>query len=85
MGMSAALFEKMTLKNGQLFPTIYGPYNMALLKDVPKEINIHLIQGKDIPLPVGEPPMGPIAAAIGNAVRRLTGKRLTNLPLNLDT
>lgn len=83
MGMSGAMFEKMTLKDGALYPTIYGPYDMALLKHSPKEINVHLIEGAEIPLPVGEPPMGPIAAAIGNAVRRLTGKRLTDLPLSL--
>jgi len=53
------------------------------MKDAPKEIDIHLIQGTDEPLPVGEPPLGPIGAAIGNAVRRLTGKRLTELPLTL--
>ncbi|CAM1364710.1 xanthine dehydrogenase family protein molybdopterin-binding subunit [Tenacibaculum xiamenense] len=84
MGMSAAMFEKMTLEDGELYPTIYGPYDMALMKHSPKEIDVHFIQGKDIPLPVGEPPMGPIAAAIGNAVRRITGKRLTDLPLRLE-
>lgn len=84
MGMSASMFEKMTLKDGALYPTIYGPYDMALMKHSPKKIDVHLIQGVDIPLPVGEPPMGPIAAAIGNAVRRLTGKRLTDLPLKLS-
>ncbi|MCH2032851.1 MAG: molybdopterin-dependent oxidoreductase [Tenacibaculum sp.] len=84
MGMSGAMFEKMTLENGQLSPTIYGPYDMALMKHAPKEIDIHFIQGVDIPLPVGEPPMGPIGAAVANAVRRLTGKRLTDLPLKLS-
>jgi len=83
MGMSSAMFEKMTLDNGELTPTIYGPYDMALMKHAPKEIDIHFIQGADIPLPVGEPPMGPIGAAVANAVRRLTGKRLTDLPLKL--
>jgi len=53
------------------------------MRNSPKEINVHLIQGVDIPLPVGEPPLGPIGAAIGNAVRRITGKRLTDLPLTL--
>ncbi|CAL2085101.1 xanthine dehydrogenase family protein molybdopterin-binding subunit [Tenacibaculum sp. 190524A05c] len=84
MGMSGAMFEKMTLEDGELSPTIYGPYDMALMKHAPKEIDIHFIQGVDIPLPVGEPPMGPIGAAIANAVRRLTGKRLTDLPLKLS-
>ncbi len=81
MGLSAALHEKMTLKDGKLYPTIYGPYDMALMKHAPKEIDVHLIQGIDRPMAVGEPPMGPIAAAIGNAVRRLTGERLTDLPM----
>ncbi len=83
MGISASLHEKMTLKDGRLFPIIYGPYDMALMKNSPKEIDVHLIQGVDIPLPVGEPPLGPIGAAIGNAVRRITGKRLTDLPMVL--
>jgi len=84
MGISGSLHEKMTLKDGQLYPTIYGPYDMALMRNAPKEIDIHLIQGTDVPLPVGEPPLGPIGAAIGNALRRLTGKRLTELPLRLS-
>ncbi len=83
MGMSGAIHEKMTLKDGQLYPTNYGPYDMALMKDVPKEIEVVLIEGADKPYPVGEPPMGPIAAAIGNAIRRLTGNRLTDLPLKI--
>jgi len=81
MGISGSMFEKMTLKDGSLSPTIYGPYEMARIKHAPDEINVHLVQGVDIPLPVGEPPLGPIAPAIANALRRLTGTRLTDMPL----
>ncbi|TXD52681.1 MULTISPECIES: xanthine dehydrogenase family protein molybdopterin-binding subunit [unclassified Polaribacter] len=84
MAMSASMYEKMYIEDGQLQPTIFGPYDMALLKHTPKEINIHLLQGVDKPLPVGEPPLGPIAAAIGNAVRRITGQRLTEMPFKLS-
>jgi len=84
MGMSGAMHEKMTLKDGQLYPTIYGPHDMALMKHSPREVDVILIEGTDIPLPVGEPPMGPIGAAVANAVRRLTDKRLTDLPLRLS-
>ena len=83
MGMSAAMYEKMTIKEGQLYPTIYGPYQMAMMRHAPKEIEVILIEGADKPLPVGEPPLGPIGAAVGNAVRRLTGERLTDLPMRL--
>ncbi len=81
MGMSAALFEKMEVEKGELTPTIYGPYQMALMKHAPKEIDIILLQGSETPGAVGEPPLGPIGAAIANAVFRLTGKRLREMPL----
>ncbi len=84
MGMSGAMHERMTIEDGQLSPTIYGPYDMALMKHSPREIDVILIEGTDVPLPVGEPPMGPIGAAVANAVRRLTGERLTDLPLRLS-
>ena len=83
MGMSAALFEKMDVENGELTPTIYGPYQMALMKHAPKEIDVVLLQGSDAPGAVGEPPLGPIGAAIANAVFRITGKRLREMPLSL--
>lgn len=83
MGMSAAMFEKMDVENGELTPTIYGPYQMALMKHAPKEIDVVLLQGADTPGAVGEPPLGPIGAAIANGVFRLTGKRLREMPLQL--
>ncbi|KPM32192.1 Isoquinoline 1-oxidoreductase beta subunit [Croceitalea dokdonensis DOKDO 023] len=83
MGMSATLYEKMDVVDGELTPTIYGPYRMALMKHAPKEIDVVLLQGMDKPGAVGEPPLGPIGAAIANAVFRLTGNRLTDLPLTL--
>lgn len=84
MGISASLYEKMDLKDNKLFPINYGSYRMALMKNTPKEIDIELIEGVPYPGPVGEPPLGPIGAAIGNAVRRLTGKRLRRLPMILE-
>ncbi|MEM6767184.1 MAG: molybdopterin cofactor-binding domain-containing protein [Bacteroidota bacterium] len=84
MGMSASMFEKMWVKKGQLTPSIYGPYKMALMKDAPKEIEVTLLENADKPGAVGEPPMGPIGAAIANAVFRLTGQRLREMPLTLS-
>lgn len=81
MGLSASLYEKMEVIDGELTPTIYGPYQMATLKDTPEIIEVILLQGIEIPGPVGEPPLGPIGAAIANALFRLTGKRITKMPL----
>ena len=85
MGMSAAMFEKMDVEDGQLTPTIYGPYQMALMKNAPKEIDVVLLQNDDKPGAVGEPPLGPIGAAVANAVFRLTGERLREMPLQLKS
>lgn len=84
MGLSAAMYEKMEVKDGSLYPTIYGPYKMALMRDAPKEIDVHIINSSEKPGAVGEPPMGPIGAAIANAVFRLTGQRLREMPMELS-
>lgn len=83
MGISAAMFEKMYVENSELRPIIYGPYQMALMRHSPKEINVEIINGTGKPGAVGEPPMGPIGAAIANAVFRASGKRLREMPLAL--
>ena len=82
MGLSASMYEKMEIKAGKITPTIFGPYRMATMKDAPREIDVIILESGDKPSGVGEPPIGPIGAAIGNAVFALTGKRLRNMPLN---
>ena len=84
MGISASMHERMTVEDGSLYPVIYGAYDMALMRDAPREIDVILLQNDDKPGAVGEPPLGPIGAAIANAVFRLTGERLRDLPLSLD-
>ncbi len=84
MGISASMFEKMYVEDGSLAPTIYGPYQMAQMRHAPKEIDVVLLQGVDKPGAVGEPPIGPIGAAIANAVFRITGKRLREMPLEIS-
>lgn len=81
MGISASLYEQMRIEDGALQPVIYGPYQMALLKHAPQEIDVVLLENAGTPGAVGEPPLGPIGAAIANAVYRLTGKRVRQMPV----
>lgn len=83
MGLSAAMFEKMEVVDGSLRPTIYGPYKMALMKHTPKDIVIDILQNSGTPGAVGEPPLGPIGAAIANAVFRVNGHRLRSMPFEI--
>lgn len=82
MGMSAVLYEQMKVKDSALYPIIYGPYQMATIKDTPKEIDVVILENDDKPGAVGEPPLGPIGAAIANAVFRITGQRLRRFPFS---
>ncbi|MCB9080301.1 MAG: xanthine dehydrogenase family protein molybdopterin-binding subunit [Lewinellaceae bacterium] len=81
MGLSATMYEQMIVKDSVLYPTIYGPYRMALMRDAPREIDVVILENTGVPGAVGEPPLGPIGAAIANAVFRLTGRRLREMPL----
>ena len=82
MGLSASLFEEVTIKDGKVTPNGFGYYPIALLRDAP-EIDVVILSNGDTPRGVGEPPIGPIGAAIANAVFALTGKRLNRMPLKL--
>ena len=82
MGLSATMFEEVTIKDGKVTPNNYGYYPIATMKDSP-EVEIILLSNGDAPRGVGEPPIGPIGAAIANAVFALTGKRLNKMPLKL--
>lgn len=83
MGISASMFERMYVEDSELKPIIYGSYQMALMRNAPHEIDVEILENANRPYPVGEPPLGPIGAAIANAVFRITGQRLRSMPLEL--
>lgn len=82
MGITAALYEGLEIKDGQITATNFHLYPMAMLSDTP-EIEVIIVEGHDEPYGVGEPPIAPIAPAIAAAVFDLTGKNLRKLPLKL--
>ena len=82
MGLSSTLLEEITVKDGAIEAANFDGYPLLRLKDTP-DLQVQLLQSGEAPFGVGEPPIGPIAAAVGNAVFALTGQRLTRLPLRL--
>ncbi len=82
MGLSSALIEAATIENGQLAANNFNTYPLLRMKQAP-EIEVILLESGDEPQGMGEPPIGPIAAAVANAVFALTGQRLRSLPLKL--
>ena len=82
MGLSSTLIEAVTVEDGQLVADNFNRYPILQMKAVPA-IEVILLESGETPNGMGEPPIGPVAAAVANAVFALTGERLRNLPLKL--
>jgi len=83
-GLTAALYGKITIKDGAAVQGNFDTYRMVRLAEAPK-IDVHLVpSGGDIWGGAGEPAVPPIAAAVANAIFAATGKRIRTLPI-MDT
>jgi len=81
-GLSAALYGKITIKDGAAVQGNFDTYRMVRLAEAPK-IDVHLIpSGGKIWGGAGEPATPPIAAAVANAIFAATGKRIRSLPIS---
>lgn len=81
-GLSAALHQKITLKDGRVEQSNFTDYPMLRMDEMP-EVSVHIVPSSAKPSGVGEPGTPPIAPAVANAVAALTGKRLRKLPFDL--
>ena len=83
-GLSAALYGKITIKDGAAVEGNFDTYRMVRLADAPR-IDVHLMpSGGDIWGGAGEPGVPPVGAAVANAIFAATGKRIRTLPI-VDT
>ena len=80
-GLSAALTGKITIKNGRVEQNNFYDYTVLRMADAPS-IEIHIIPSSEPPTGIGEAFTPPIAPAVGNAIFRLTGKRVRSLPFS---
>ncbi len=80
-GLSSALIEELTFKNGAVVQTNFHQYQVLRMSDMP-EIHTRVIVTDNAPTGLGELGVPCVAPAIGNAVFKLTGKRLRQLPMS---
>ena len=79
-GLTAALYGKMTVKDGAIVEGNFDTYPMVRMADAPK-IDVHFaLSGGGKWGGVGEPGTAPIAPAVANAIFAITGKRIRQLP-----
>jgi isoquinoline 1-oxidoreductase beta subunit len=81
MGTSAALLEEITVTDGRVQVGNSDRYPLIRMAEAPDVETILLEAPDGKPRGLGEPPIGPIAPAIGNALFALTGVRLRRLPM----
>jgi isoquinoline 1-oxidoreductase subunit beta len=81
-GLSAALYGKITIKDGAAVQGNFDTYRMVRLAEAPK-IDVHLLPSGGAKWGgAGEPAVPPIAAAVANAIFAVTGKRIRSLPIS---
>ncbi len=80
MALSSTLLEEVTIKDGAIVPGNFDRYPLLTMRQAP-HVEVALLEAPDRkPRGVGEPPMGPVAAAVGNALFALSGKRIRQMP-----
>jgi len=88
-GIGTSLFERMVLDDtGAVINPTFRNYRIPAFADIPRsEIYFAVTCDRYGPLgakPVGEAPIIPIAAALGNALADATGVRFNSLPFSAD-
>lgn len=79
---SWTLLEELKQRDGRVATTGWDTYPIATFRDVPTDIDVHVMgRPGEPPTGVGEPPGVPVAAAIANAVFAACGARVRDLPI----
>ena len=79
-GLSAALYQECTMKDGRMQQTNFADYPTLKLADMPK-VETVIVPSGGFWGGVGEPTIAVAAPAVLNAIFAATGKRIRDLPL----
>ena len=81
-GLNMSLNEELTIADSRIVEGNYDTYPVLRMGDIPPKINIHFgaLTGHDRFSEVGEPPVGTVGPAIGNAIFQATGQRVRTMP-----
>ncbi|MCG8422658.1 MAG: xanthine dehydrogenase family protein molybdopterin-binding subunit [Proteobacteria bacterium] len=79
-GLGAALHNQLDVDGGRVVQSNFHDYWPLRIHEMP-QIEVHIVQSAQAPTGVGEPGLPPIAPAVTNAYRQLTGQPIRRLPL----
>jgi isoquinoline 1-oxidoreductase subunit beta len=80
-GLTAALFNEITLKDGRVEQSNFDDYRMLRINEAPA-VEVYLVKSAEAPGGIGEPGTSALAPALTNAIFAATGKRIRKLPVN---
>lgn len=80
-GLSAALYGRISHKDGRVEQSNFHDYPVLRLTEMPK-VEVEIIASSEAPGGIGEPGTPPIAPAVCNAIFAATGVRLRKLPID---
>ncbi|KYG23002.1 aldehyde dehydrogenase [Bradyrhizobium sp. AT1] len=82
-GLSLAMYEKATLKDGGIEQTNFDSYTPLRMSQMP-EVAVAVIANGEKATGVGEPAVTVVAPAIGNAIFNASGARVRALPITAE-
>ncbi|HEX4535849.1 MAG TPA: molybdopterin cofactor-binding domain-containing protein [Candidatus Acidoferrum sp.] len=82
MGTSLAFYGEITAKDGAIEQSNFNDYQVARMREAPRETHVYIVPSDDPPAGIGEPGLPPFAPALCNAIFAATGKRVRELPLS---
>ncbi|HEX9705161.1 MAG TPA: molybdopterin cofactor-binding domain-containing protein, partial [Gemmatimonadales bacterium] len=83
-GLSAALYDEITIENGRVKQSNFHDYPMLRINEMPV-VETHVVPSTDKQGGIGEPSVPPTAPAVCNAIFAATGKRIRKLPIGKVT
>jgi isoquinoline 1-oxidoreductase subunit beta len=83
-GLGLALYGGITVKNGAVEQSNFDSYPVARANLTP-EMHIHIVPSGQPSTGAGDPAVPVIAPALCNAIFAATGKRIRELPINIDS
>ena len=83
-GLSAALHDEITLKDGRVEQTNFGDYRVLRINEMP-QVDVFIVDSTAAPGGIGETATACVMPALTNAIFAATGKRIRKLPVGEQT
>ncbi len=82
-GLTAALYGKITFKDGRVEQGNFDTYPVLRMNEMPK-VEVHIVKSTEHATGMGEPGLPALAPAVTAAIFQATGKRIRKLPIDPD-